>query len=328
MAGSGFTDQTVVTFGATQASDVRVLNAGFLVAAAPAGAELTKVTVTTGAGTVTASTVAGSDPAGSKAITNIVPQGTNEGQGGPERMIDGDDSTYFFTGKVPQPGDYIGMDLGSVQLISSVSVKMGTTTYPNDFIAHAALEYSTDGVTWTGAGTFDTADVEATFPAGTQARYVRLRATATDAYWLRIPEFVVSATPPPVTGPTGQITGFAGKCVHVAYSRTADGTQVETYTCKSEPATSWTMATDGTIRAFGKCLTVQGSGTYDGVRVQLYTCNGSPAQQWRFTPGRDLISPNAGRCLDVTGVSSANGVPLQLWTCTGGANQKWAVPGP
>ena len=134
-------------------------------------------------------------PQGLSAITNIVPQGTSEGQGGPERMVDGDNSTYFFTGKVPQPGDYIGVDLRSLQPVYSVSVKMGTTSFPNDYIAHAALEYSTDGVGWTGAGTFtNTANVEATFPAGTQARYVRLRATDTDPFWLRIREFAVSTS--------------------------------------------------------------------------------------------------------------------------------------
>ncbi|MGH3469087.1 MAG: lectin, partial [Thermocrispum sp.] len=124
---------------------------------------------------------------------------------------------------------------------------------------------------------------------------------------------------------TGQITGLAGKCVDVAGAATADGTEVQLYTCNGTGAQRWTMAGD-TIRALGKCLDVSGGSTADGARVQLWTCNGSGAQRWVYTGGRDLVNPQADKCLDVTGNNSAEGTPLQLWTCGGGANQKWIVP--
>ncbi|MFL6072379.1 MAG: ricin-type beta-trefoil lectin domain protein [Mycobacteriales bacterium] len=127
-------------------------------------------------------------------------------------------------------------------------------------------------------------------------------------------------------GATGQITGLAGKCVDVAGASSANGTQVQLYTCNGTGAQQWTVGTDGTVRALGRCLDVSGAGTANGTRVQLYDCNGSGAQQWTFTSGHDLVNPQANRCLDVTGNTSADGTPLQIWDCTGAANQKWTIP--
>jgi hypothetical protein len=127
-------------------------------------------------------------------------------------------------------------------------------------------------------------------------------------------------------GPTGRITSHQGKCLHIAYTNSSDGTQVEMYTCNDGSAESWTMASDGTVRALGKCLDVEANSTADGARVQLYTCNGGANQQWRFSPGDDIVNPQAHKCLDITGMGTGNGVPVQLWTCTGTTNQKWSVP--
>jgi hypothetical protein len=125
---------------------------------------------------------------------------------------------------------------------------------------------------------------------------------------------------------TGQITGYGGKCVDVAGASSANGTQVQLYTCNGTGAQQWTVGTDGTVRALGKCLDVASGGTADGGKVQLWDCNGSGAQQWQYTSGQDLVNPQANKCLDATGPSSTDGTPLQIWTCTGAANQKWTVP--
>jgi hypothetical protein len=130
----------------------------------------------------------------------------------------------------------------------------------------------------------------------------------------------------PAQAATGQITGVAGKCVDVAGASSANGTQVQLYTCNGTGAQQWTVGTDGTVRALGRCLDVAGGGTANGTKVQLYDCNGSGAQQWTYTSGHDLVNPQANRCLDVTGNASADGTPLQIWDCTGAANQKWTAP--
>ena len=127
-------------------------------------------------------------------------------------------------------------------------------------------------------------------------------------------------------GNTGAITGYGGKCADVAGSNSANGTQVQLWTCNGTGAQQWTMGTDGTVRALGKCLDVSGGGTANGTKVQIWDCNGSGAQQWTHTAANDLVNPQANKCLDATGPSSADGTPLQIWACGGGANQKWTTP--
>jgi hypothetical protein len=131
----------------------------------------------------------------------------------------------------------------------------------------------------------------------------------------------------PVTGPTGRISGYLGKCIHVAYTNSADNTQIELYPCNDGPAEVMTMASDGTIRALGKCLDIKGGSTSNGARIVLFTCNGSPSQRWIYTKNRDLVNPRADKCMDVLDALTYDGVPLQLWECNGGAHQKWWVPG-
>src|SRR5439155_22063748 len=116
-------------------------------------------------------------------------------------------------------------------------------------------------------------------------------------------------------GGTGAITGFGGKCVDVAGANSANGTQVQLWTCNGTGAQQWTVGSDGTIRALGKCLDVSGAGTADGTVVQLWDCNGTGAQQWTRTAANELINPNSNKCLDATGNSSANGTRLQICSC-------------
>jgi len=127
-------------------------------------------------------------------------------------------------------------------------------------------------------------------------------------------------------GHTGAITGLGGKCVDVSGANSANGTPVQLWTCNGSAAQSWTVGTDGTIRALGKCLDVSGGGTANGTKTQIWDCNGSGAQQWTHTAANDLLNPQANKCLDATGPSSADGTPLQTWSCTGATNQKWTTP--
>ncbi|MCA2218490.1 glycosyl hydrolase family 18 protein [Jidongwangia harbinensis] len=127
-------------------------------------------------------------------------------------------------------------------------------------------------------------------------------------------------------GRSGRITGVGGKCVDVAGASSANGTAVQLYDCNGTAAQTWTVATDGTVRALGKCLDVNAAGTANGSLVQLYDCNGTGAQAWQSQPDGTLRNPAAGRCLDAQNNSSANGTRLQLWDCFAGANQRWTLP--
>ncbi|GAA3304160.1 ricin-type beta-trefoil lectin domain protein [Dactylosporangium vinaceum] len=123
----------------------------------------------------------------------------------------------------------------------------------------------------------------------------------------------------------GQITGFGGKCIDVAAASSANGTQVQLYTCNGTGAQQWTIGDDGTIKALGKCLDVNAASSANGTKVQIYDCNGTAAQQWSRNSDGTLRA--LGKCLDATGNSSADGTPLQLWDCFAGANQRWTLPG-
>ena len=77
--------------------------------------------------------------------------------------------------------------------IGDVAVLMGKPGSPDDYLHAGTLEYSADGSAWTPLTTGTTAEVRATAPQGTRARYVRYRATAgNDGFWCVVREFQVS----------------------------------------------------------------------------------------------------------------------------------------
>ncbi|MCW2874357.1 ThuA domain-containing protein [Actinacidiphila oryziradicis] len=131
---------------------------------------------------------------------------------------------------------------------------------------------------------------------------------------------------PPSGSATGPIHGYGGKCVDVAGASSANGTAVQLYDCNASGAQTWTVASDGTLKALGKCMDVTSAGTANGTTVQLYDCNGTGSQKWQPGAGGSLVNPQSGKCLDATGNSSANGTRLQIWSCSGAANQSWTLP--
>ncbi|OIJ84601.1 beta-N-acetylglucosaminidase domain-containing protein [Streptomyces colonosanans] len=119
----------------------------------------------------------------------------------PARMLDGDDSTYFWSNGAPAAGDRITVDLGRTRDISDITLAMGKPTSPNDYLHEGVLEYSVDGQNWQQLTAFSgKPDVTATAPDGTKARYVRARATAGQEYWVVVREFDVATKDGAVTG--------------------------------------------------------------------------------------------------------------------------------
>ena len=159
-----------------------------------------------------------------------------------------------------------------------------------------------------------------------------LQATFGDSRVLSQGQFTIptgTPTSPPPTGGshTGVITGVGGKCVDVASGGTANGTAVQLYDCNGTASQSWTVGTDGTVRALGKCLDVTGQGTANGTQLQLWDCNGSGAQQWTAESDGHLLNPQSGRYLDVPGGNTANGTRLQIYDRNTNAWQIWHLPG-
>ncbi|MBC9718940.1 ThuA domain-containing protein [Streptomyces sp. TRM66268-LWL] len=132
---------------------------------------------------------------------------------------------------------------------------------------------------------------------------------------------------PDPTPRTGAVKGVNGKCLDVRSGASADGTQIQIYTCNSSAAQQWTVgAADQTFRALGKCLDVSGGGSADGTKIQLYTCNGSGAQKWAPQSDGTVRNPQSGKCLDASGGTWNDSTPVHLWTCHTGPNQKWTLP--
>lgn len=148
----------------------------------------------------------------------------------PANMVDHDQSTYYWSNEAPSPGDYVGVDLGSAQPITGVDVTMSKATSPGDYIHQGVLEYSADGSSWTAlTAVSNQAHVTVTAPAGTSARYVRLRATAAQLNWVVVDEFTVT------TGSTVTVTGTPAAASGSTLQAAADGDVTTAYVAATGP---------------------------------------------------------------------------------------------
>ncbi|MEV0375844.1 beta-N-acetylglucosaminidase domain-containing protein [Streptomyces sp. NPDC050636] len=111
------------------------------------------------------------------------------------RMTDGDDATYFWSAAAPKAGSSVGLDLHAERALGTVTLAMGKSGSPDDYLQHGVLEYSSDNKHWTRLAAFDgKAEVTAEPPSGAKARYVRARATQAQDNWLVVREFTVAGT--------------------------------------------------------------------------------------------------------------------------------------
>ncbi|MGC4758272.1 PQQ-dependent sugar dehydrogenase [Micromonospora trifolii] len=161
-------------------------------------------------------------------------------------------------------------------------------------------------------------------PTGTTTLYLTFAGSGTGALYDLDAFTFVTGTPP--AGGAGAIKGLGGKCLDVRSAATADGTQIQIYTCNGSTAQTWAVTPNSTIKSLGKCLDVSGGATADGTKIQLWTCNGTAAQNWAAQADGTLRNTSSGKCLDVSGSSSADSTVVHLWTCTAAANQKWTLP--
>ncbi|WP_433214161.1 ThuA domain-containing protein [Dactylosporangium sp. CS-047395] len=225
-----------------------------------------------------------------------------------------------------EPGDwaaYNGLNIGGAtqfkaRVVSGgpggqIQVRTGSTTGP-----------ILGTVNVPNTGSWDTyADVTAALtgvPSGTANVYLTFTGTGTGLFDLDDFTFVKGTSV--VSGP---VRGLASKCLDVRGGVTADGTQIQLYTCNGSTAQTWTVSGQ-TLRALGKCLDISGGSSANGAKIQLWTCNGSGAQNWAPQSDGSLRNPQSSKCLDVAGGNSADSTVVQLYTCNGTAAQKWTLP--
>jgi poly(3-hydroxybutyrate) depolymerase len=142
-----------------------------------------------------------------------------------------------------------------------------------------------------------------------------------------------STTTPPTTPPTGggqqnvEVVGSqSGRCLDVANSSTANGTQAQLYDCAGGSNQRWSYTSGRQLQVYGnKCLDASGQGTGNGTAVIIWDCNGQLNQQWTVNANGTVTGVQSGLCLDAYGAGTANGTKVILWSCNGGANQQWSM---
>jgi hypothetical protein len=153
-----------------------------------------------------------------------------------------------------------------------------------------------------------------------------------------------SAAPPESVGHTaqgvasGDVYNFGalahpGSCMDAQSGGTADGTQIQEWTCNGTGAQSYELEDDGSGGFYivntqaDKCVDVQARGTANGTKIQLYDCNQTPAQTFSVEDAGggfvNFVNTNSGKCLDVAGDDPANGTVVQLYDCNGTNAHRW-----
>ncbi|MEV0494994.1 beta-N-acetylglucosaminidase domain-containing protein [Streptomyces atratus] len=186
------------------------------------------------------------------------------------RMLDGDDSTYFWSDGAPAAGDQVTVDLGRVREIGGVTLAMAKPGSTGDYLHDGVLEYSADGQTWQQLTAFSgKPDVSATAPAGTKARYVRARATAGQTYWLVVREFAVETE-------DGAVAGGPPAAAGSALRSAADGDLGTVYRAARAPEAGEALELGlGSARSVGSVTVLQPAGSEALADIQLRGADGT-----------------------------------------------------
>ncbi|WP_055587040.1 beta-N-acetylglucosaminidase domain-containing protein [Streptacidiphilus griseoplanus] len=199
----------------------------------------------------TADSWSGVSASGARATTTMGPEPGHTAA----MMTDDDPDTFFWSDAPPQRDDSVGVDLGSERPVGRVVVRMGSddpddggaaaTAVPaadssdagedadDGYLRHAVLEYSTGDGGWHRiTEVTDTRTVSAELPAGTVARYVRLRATESQQTTMAVREFSVTA--PGAEQPT--VTGGPPAAPGSSAAAAVDGDADTAYRAAAAPA--------------------------------------------------------------------------------------------
>ena len=197
----------------------------------------------------------------------------------PARMTDGDPGTYYWSDAPPQVDDTVGIDLGSAQPVGTVTVRMGSgdgSAASGDYLHDAVLEYSTGDGGWHQVGTYrDRKTISAVLPAGTTARYLRLRATATQTSAVAVSEFSVSAPSSTSATVSGGPAGEPGSPA----SNVADGDLSSAYRAVASPQAGDALTmTLGTARPMDRVVVLTDPDVASVGSVEVHRA-GEPADQ-------------------------------------------------
>jgi len=134
----------------------------------------------------------------------------------------------------------------------------------------------------------------------------------------------------------------SNKCLDIKGASTANGTQLEIFTCNGGINQAWDWVTTGgavgatntgliqsniaagTSNTNKLCLDDKGNSTANNNPVITWACNSADkAQQWiGFSDGTITIN---GFCLDVNKNGTADRTPVDIFACNQGKNQQWTL---
>ncbi|HSK32788.1 MAG TPA: discoidin domain-containing protein, partial [Propionicimonas sp.] len=245
----------------------------------------------------------------------------------PALMADGDLGTWFWSSRAVRTGDYVQLDLGSVAGIGDISLQMARDASPGDYFHQGTLEYSVDGSTWTPLISAEAAVVETTAPAGTEARYVRYRATADNvpANWASVREFQVEVRSDGVPRVTS-VRSVPAPAEGSDANRAADGDPATAFVAGRAPVAGDLLEIDYSQSADLSGITVlqradqAGTGVLEarseGVWVEVGTVSGEYARTSLDLPAVDALrilwapGATAPAVAEVIPVWASEGVPL------------------
>ncbi len=118
---------------------------------------------------------------------------------------DGDVKSFWRSSRAPMLNEAVVLDQGRPARLGRIDLRMGEPKNPDHRIEQGILEVSNDNTSWTTVGSFaETSDVQLSAPAGTVARYVRVRPTIPQTKPLAVREFSAITQPSqPSSGPGG-----------------------------------------------------------------------------------------------------------------------------
>jgi GH43 family beta-xylosidase len=147
-------------------------------------------------------------------------------------------------------------------------------------------------------------------------------------------------------GPAGETantpTGYrivnrnSGKCLEVAGGSTADGANIQQWTCNGGANQRWRLEdlADDTSRLVnigtGKAADVANCGTADGADIRQWTWLNNTCQRFRLVYTNTggwvrIVNQNSGRVADVAGCGTADGADVRQWTWLNNTCQQWAL---
>ena len=128
----------------------------------------------------------------------------------------------------------------------------------------------------------------------------------------------------------------SGKCLDVSGGNTADGTNVQQWTCNGGTNQKWKVEDlgDDTSRlvnvATGKVLDTADCSTADGADIRQWSWLNNKCQRSRlvFTATGDyvrIVNENSGKVADVADCGTANGTDVRQWTWLNNNCQQWRL---